>query len=265
MGTQKAYGSPKWPGVNPAVGAAASSGQPTNQKITAAVGAFAAAYKNHLTSGTVTPGSRGTGGGIAPATGRRSSRGGGGGSGAKRSRAANAGAKLGHFLSTARQSGLREALRQFDLSDLRDKSLDEFLDAVVDRLSGDGGLIDDETLNRAMSLTIDELAENIESVDEFETLLESGDVDVEEMLQILYSNILSLNFEQKEYGVVREKISRENTSDFFERARGIIRAIVRDELSRERDLSSLNWNSPDGKRMADEINHEVLDILIHNE
>ena len=45
------------------------------------------------------------------------------------------------------------------------------------------------------------------------------------------ANILAANFEQKEYSIVREKISRENTNDFFARAREIIRAIVRDELS----------------------------------
>ncbi len=40
MGTSKIYSSPKWPGVNTAVGIAAYSGSPSNQKISAAIGAF---------------------------------------------------------------------------------------------------------------------------------------------------------------------------------------------------------------------------------
>lgn len=262
MGTSKVYGSPKWPGVNSAVGNAVSSGSPSNQKVSAAVGAFAGAYKDHLTSGTITPGG---GGGAAPAGARQRPSGGGGGrsgGGAARSRSAASGARLAHFISTAEKSGLDAALREFDLSDLRDKPLNEFLDSVAERLSGDGGLLDDEALNRAMAETINELAETIDSVDQLDTLLTSGDIDIEAILQIYYANILAANFEQKEYSVVREKIPRENTNDFFTQAREVIRAIVRDELSCERDLGTIDWNSADGQRIADEINQEVLDILI---
>lgn len=262
MGTSKAYGSPKWPGVNHAVGAAVSPANPSDQKITGAVGAFAGAYKNHLTSGTA---SLATDDGYRGAGRRRSRSGGRGVGGAARSRAANSGARLAHFVSTAERSGLGEALRQFDLSELRNRPLEEFLDAVSNRLSGDGGLLDDEALNRAMAKTVDELAEDITSVDELDELLTGGDIDVEEILQVYYANILANNFEQKEYHFVREKISREETEGFFSRARGIIRAIVRDELSRERDLSTLDWSSPEGRRIADEINQEILEILIPHE
>jgi hypothetical protein len=262
MGTSKVYGSPKWPGVNPAVGVALSSGSPSDQKISAAVGAFAGAYKHHLTSGTITPG----GGGIGLAeTGQRPSGGGGrggGSGGAARARFASSGARLAQFISTAGKSGLDAALREFDLSDLRDKPLDEFLDSVAERLSGDGGLLDDDALNRAMAETVNELAETVVSVDELDALLTNGDIDVETILQVYYANILAENFEQKEYSVVREKIPREDTKSFFTRARKLIRAMVRDELSSERDLTTIDWSSADGQRIADEINQEVLDILI---
>lgn len=260
MGTSKAYGGPKWPGVNPAVGDATSSSNPTEQKLSVAVAKFANAYRNYITS-SEEAGS----GGRSTATGGRKFSGGGGG-GAARSRVANSGSRLAHFLSTAGRSGLTEALKQFDLSELRDKPLDEFLDAVADRLSSDGGLLDDESLNRAMAMTIDELAKDIKSVDELDTLLSGGILNnIEEILQIYYANILANNFEQKEYGFVREKIPRENTKKFFNQAREIIKAIVRDELSKDRDLSSLDWNSPEGQKIADEINQEVLKILISHE
>jgi len=264
LGTSKAYGSPKWPGVNPAVGDAASSGSPSDQKISAAVGVFTSAYKNYLTSGTITPGG-GKGRGSFVGAGQRPSGGsgrGGGSGGAARSRSASNGARLAQFISTARESGLGTALREFDLSDIRDKPLDEFLDSVAERLSGDGGLLDDEALNRAMAETVNEVADTVDSVDELDALLTSGDIDVEAILQVYYANILAANFEQKEYRVVREKIPREDTNGFFARARQVIRAIVRDELSSERDLATIDWSSAEGQRIADEINQEVLDILI---
>ena len=263
MGTSKAYGSPKWPGVNPAVGDAVTSGG-SDQDIADAVGVFTGAYQGYLKSGTtaISPIDRGDarfyGGGRRPLAGGR----GGGGGGAARIRSASSGAHLANFINTARASGLNEALRQFDISDIREKPLDEFLGSLSDLLSGDGALLDDDALNRAMAETINELAKEIESVDDFEALLTSGNIDIETTLQIYYANILAFNFEQKEYGFVRDKIGRSETSNFFKSARGIIQAIVRDELSQERDISSIDWRSPEGLRIADEINQEVLEILI---
>ncbi len=260
MGTSKAYGSPKWLGVNPAVGDAVASGNPSEEKISAAVGAFANAYKNYLVSGTHIQSGR-SAAKAGPGSSGGSSRGGGGG-GMARSRSATGGARLAHFLTTARTSGLDSALQVFNLSDLRDKPLDEFLDSVAELLSGEGGLLDDDALNRAMAETLNELAEGVVTVDELDTLLKEGNVDVERILQIYYTNILAANFEQKEYSIVREKIPREQTNDFFVRARGIIKATLRDELSSERKLTKIDWNSPSGQRVADEINQEVLSILI---
>lgn len=263
MGTSKGYGSPKWPGVNPAVGNAVSSDSPSDNEISAAVGAFADAYKNYLTYSTITPGIRGGRDGYAGAERPPSGGGRGGGSGgAARLRSASNGARLAHFVSAAIQSGLDAALQEFNLSDLRDKPLDEFLDSVADRLSGNGGLLDDDALNRAMAETVNQLADTVDSVDGLDALLTSGNIDVEAILQIYYANILAANFEQKEYSIVREKISRENTNEFFTRARELIRAMVRDELSSQRKLTTIDWRSAEGQRIADAINQEVLDILI---
>lgn len=261
MGTSKVYGSPKWPGVNHAVGDAASSDDLTDQKMSAAVGAFANAFKNYLTTGTRTPSTSGSTTGAGQVSSGGGTRGGGSG-GAARVRSASSGASLAHFISTAGKSGLDTALKEFNLSDLRDKPLDEFLELVAERLSGDGGLLDDNALNRAMAETINELAVTVDSVDELDALLSSGDVNIEEVLQVYFANILAANFEQKEYSVVREKVSREDTNDFFVRARDVIRAIVRDELSSERKLATIDWNSADGQLIADAINRDVLEILI---
>lgn len=258
MGTSKVYGSPKWPGVNHSVGDAVSTGTFTDQVISVPVGAFANAYKNYLTSGTSTPGiGGGTVGGPQSGVGR-----GGGSGGAARTRSAATGARLAHFLSTAGRAGLDAALKEYDLSDLRDKPLDEFLELLTERLTSDGGLLDDASLNLAMAETVNELAGEIDSVEDLDALLTSGNINVEEVLQIYFANILAANFEQKEYSFVREKISRENTKDFFAKAREVIRAIVRDELSAERNLATINWNSADGQLIADAINREVLEILI---
>ena len=263
MGTSKAYDSPKWPGVNLAVGDAVSSGI-DDQELANAVSIFADAYKTHISSGRIGIGSYGGIGTGSSGFGRRPSTGGrgGGSGGANRARSASSGARLANFISTAGQSGLSEALRQFNIYEFIDQPLEDFLDSLADWLSGDGGLLDDDALNRAMADTIDELAVDTQSVEEFDTLLTSGLIDLEETLQVYYANVLYRNFEQKEYSFVREKIEREETNAFFSRAHNVIRAIVREELFQDRELSSINWNSDEGVRIADQINQDVLEILI---
>jgi len=260
MGTSKAYDSPKWPGVNGAVGEAVSEGRPTKEKIALAVGAFASGYKGYLNSGTTgRPGSLTDG----SSTGGRASGSRGLGSGATaRTRAAATGARLAGFLSGAVTGGLNRALEEFDLSDFIGRPLEEVFDAILDKLCEDGGLLDDAALTDAMARTFDELADEAETVEEFDELLTGGTVDIERYLQIYYANVLAVNFEQKESGYVRERIPRAQTEKFFLEAKELISAIIREELSQDRDLASLDWNSPDGIAIADTINQEVLDILI---
>ena len=145
MGTSKSYESPKWPGVNPSIGSAVSSGMPSDKKILASAGVFASGYSSYLSSELnhrASASSRG-GGGQAQSGGRP--RGGGGGRVA-RARAASSGSRLAHFVSVAANSGLDFALREFNLTDFRDKPLEVFLDTLAERLAGEGGLLGDEAL-----------------------------------------------------------------------------------------------------------------------
>ena len=260
MGTSKSYDSPKWPGVNDKVGVAVSDGPPTEEKISTAVGAFTAAYKKFINSGTT-----GRAGAVSDGTdssGRTVGARGGGGGATARSRAAVAGARLGSFLSGASASGLGQALDQLGLRNLEGKPLEEVLDAVLDKLCEDGGLLDDSALTEAMARTLDELSEDAETVEEFDALLSGRAENIEGYLQIYFANILAISFEQKEGAFVRDKIPQEECDRFFSEARELIRTIVSEELSQERDLAAVDWNSPEAISISDSINQEVLDILI---
>ena len=190
---------------------------------------------------------------------------GGGGGATARSRTAGAGARLGGFLSGASASGLGQALDQLGLRNLEGKPLEEVLDTILDKLCEDGGLLDDSALTEAMARTLDELSEDAETVEEFDELLGGRAENIEGYLNIYFANILAVSFEQKEGAFVREKIPQEKCDRFFSEARDIIRAIVSDELSKERDLAVINWNTPEAISISDSINQEVLDILIGHE
>lgn len=263
MGTSKSYDSPKWPGVNAKVGDAIADGLPIKEKVPSAVGAFTAAYKKFINSGTT--GRAGAVSGGTDSSGRTVGARGGGGGATARSRVAVAGARLGGFLSGASASGLGQALDQLGLGDLKEKPLAEVLDAVLDKLCEDGGLLDDSALTEAMARTLDELSEDAETVEEFDELLNGRVENIEGYLQIYFANFLAISFEQKEGAVVRDKIPREECDRFFSQASELIRVIVSEELSQERDLAAIDWNSPEAIAISDSINQEVLDILIGHE
>jgi hypothetical protein len=263
MGTTKSYDSPKWPGVNDQIGDVLSDGLPTKDKITSAVGAFAGAYKQFINAGTT--GRPGTVTGGTSSVGRTVGGRGAGGGATTRTRAAVSGARLGQFLSSAARSGLGHAVEQLGLGDLKGRPLEEVLDAVLDKLCADGGLLDDSALTEAMARTLDELSEDAETVEEFDELLSARAENLEEYLQIYFANVLAINFEQKEGGFVREKIPQKQCDRFFQQARELIRTLVNEELSKDRDLASIDWSGPEAVSIADEINQEVLDILIGDE
>ena len=248
MGTSKSNESPKWPSVNKEVGKTAREGS-TKENLTSAIGAFTSAYKGHLNSGTT--GRSGVGistGGQAP-----------------RSRAASNGARLAGFLAGVASRGLDQELNRLDLSDLVGHPLEEVLDAVLDKLCGDGDLLDDVALTDAMARTLNELAEEAKTVEGFDQLLNGRVENIEKYLQIYYANMLAVNFEQKQYGFVRERVPREECDSLFKEATELIRSIVNEELSKEHDLTSIDWNGNEGISIADSINQEVLDILIPDE
>lgn len=256
MGTSKEYDSPKWPGVNDEVGAAVSNGLSTST----AVSTFTAAYKNFINLGTT--GKTGTISGGTSKSGRTLGVRGGGAGATARSRAAVSSARLGSFLSRASTSGLREALDKLGLREFEGKPLGEVLDAVLDKLCEDGGLLDDVALTEAMARTLDDISKEAETVEEFDELL-SGNVEIiEEYLQIYFANVLAVNFEQKEGSFVREKLSHGECDRFFRQARELILDIVKEELSQKRDLATIDWSSQEAISISDSINQEVLDILI---
>ena len=263
MGTSKSYDSPKWPGVNKQVGKAVSKGSPTKSAISNAVGAFAAAYKGVINTGTTGRSGKTTGG--TSITGRTTGGRGGGAGATSRVRSAGAGARLGSFLSGVASSGLGPTLESFGLGDFVGKPLQDILDAILDRLCENGGLLDDAALTEAMARTLDELSADAETVEEFDKLLSESTDDLEGHLQSFFANVLAVNFEQKEGGFVRNKIPQSQCDHFFKESRDLIRTLVSEELAKERDLSTIDWKGHEAFSIADQINQEVLNILIGDE
>lgn len=254
MGTSAPYKGPNWPKSSDAVNDAASAGHPTPTAVGAAVRAFA---RDYAASSASSSGGGGLGGGRTPSGG-----GGGGSAGGSRGRAGRTGARLGKFLGTAQQHGLREALKQFNLEEYRDATLEDLCDALLDALTDPDGLLEDTALREAMDRTLEELCKNAMTADELEAILTGKGMNVTMVVATYYCHVLAMNFEVKEFSRIRERTNdRTRSRAFLDRARDYIRGFVEYKLSKQIDLTKYNLNSRAAVQMADRLNQEVIEAL----
>lgn len=257
MGTSASYKGPNWPASSDAVNDATAPGNLTPVTVAAAVTAFASDYAAHM--GTSGGGGGGGGEGGSSGGGGGGGRGGGGGS---RGRAASSGARLGKFLGTAQQQGLREALKQFNLEQYRESSLEELCDALLEALTDPGGLLEDTALREAMDRTLEELGADAKTADDLEAILTDKDVNVTEVVATYYCHVLAVNFEVKEFARIRERMNDgQQARGFLDQARDYIRGFVEYRLSTEVDLSKYDLNSAGAVEMAGRLNQEVIEAL----
>jgi hypothetical protein len=213
--------------------------------VAAAVRAFASDYA---------AAGRSSGGGIV----RSGSREGGGSVG----RAARSGARLARFLGTTQNRGLEEALRELNLEDHADDSLEDLCDALMEALTEPGGLLEDAALREAMNRTLEELCKEVKTAEELEKLLTNKIVSIETVVATYYAHVLAVNFEIKEFHRIRERVTDQaQARSFLNQARDYIRGFVEYRLATSVDLTKYNLNGPKGVEMAAALNREVVDAI----
>jgi len=246
MGTSASYSGPNWPATNDAVNAATQGGSiGGRQSVAGAVSAFA---RDSLSA--------------ARSSGSESGGGGGGHSGISSS--ARAGVGLAGFVSAVRSSGLNSALEGVDLSDAIGGSVEDICDAISDALVDQDGFLDNASMRDAMSRTLEELCSEAQTAEELEALLGSDGISLNEIVAKFYCNALQVNFENKEWNKVQERLdSADQARDFFQQSKEYIEGFVEYRLSKEVDLTKFDLSGPEGLAMAERLNQEVLEALGH--
>jgi len=199
--------------------------------------------------------------------GRSGTGGGGGGSGTRsRSGAWQAGASaarnIGAFFSRVDQAGLAEALRESGLGDLVGRPASEISVALLDKLAGPGSTLDKQAARKALMDLNDEIFADAESFEDANDAL-SKVLDERGLLEILwrfFGFYLYEYFCDFFYERLLKKVGSAQVLQSLKSIKDCIESSVKAKLT-ARDVTGVDWQGDDGRRLSGEVLGEVLDIF----
>ena len=204
--------------------------------------------------GAVGPGGGGSGGGGGGA---------GGGGRAKQWAGGVATARnVGGFLSRVGDVGLAEALREVGLGDLVGKPAGEISTALLDKLAGPGGTLDQQAARQALMELNDELLAEAKTFEDAEEAL-SARLDQLGLLDILFrffGRYLYECFCRDFYERLLKKVGSSQVAHALKSIKDCIEAAVKTKLA-GRDVRALDWRGTEGQLLSEEVLGEVLDIF----
>ena len=188
--------------------------------------------------------------------------GGGGGRTGGWSAGVAAAQNVGTFFSRVGVLGLREALREAGLGDLVGHSAADVSAALLDRLAGPASTLDQDAARRALVDLNDELLADAQTFEDVERALAAA-IDQRGLLEILmrfFGHYLYECFCRDFYERLDKRVGSSQAAQSLKGIRDCIEAATRAKLV-GRDKSTFDWRGADGKRLAEEILGEVLDIF----
>jgi hypothetical protein len=262
MGTSKSYPGPKWPDTSQAINdATPEDGAPSQEAVENAVRTFVSDLIR-VNWGRAATGTASSAGANDATSGGGGGGSGGGGSVPSTHRASRSGSRLAKFIDTTNSEGLKAALRELNLEQYANEPVDKLRDALVNALVEPGGLLDDVALRDAMDRTIEELCSNAKDAAELEAILKGKADSIESVVAEFYANVLAVNFENKEFHRIRERVKdRAKVKELLRNARDYIRGFVTHTLPRKVDLKKFNLNGPQGRKVAEELNRRVWEVI----
>lgn len=169
---------------------------------------------------------------------------------------------LGGFVSSVARDGLDSALRSAGLSDLVGRPVTEVLLGLVARFGGTGGDVDSVDARNALSTTMDELCQDINSPEELGELL-SGQVNEDRLGNILmnfFANYLYEQFCRVFFAQLITKHGDVQARSYL----GAIRDVIASDVSRQTvglELNGIDWAGQQGKSIAQTIMQNTLAIF----
>ena len=180
---------------------------------------------------------------------------GGAASAARRAAAGRAAAqRLGGFLGAVADRGLDAALEQVGLGDLVGRDATEILEALVDRLAGPGGTLEEADARAAM---LRALQEELEGPAAFDGLDQDGVGRLVEgfLVEYIYERMLQELGDRLENGAMTAEDAKKAEDDI----RVYVVATVQLELAREEPLTV--WDGPAGQELVDRLTEDAYGQL----
>lgn len=194
--------------------------------------------------------------------------GGGGGGGSARAAATmgpaivDVGRGVGGFAGSVGAEGLAEALRALDLADLVGRPAGEVAVALLDRLAGANGTMDEQIARMALDDLQRELLGEAQTFEEVEAALTAAVAAdaVEGLLMDFYGYALFHQFSRDYFEDLQAKIGLDAANQCVDEVRATIVASLEAKVA-DRDTSAIDWAGAEGRELAETILRETLTIF----
>ncbi|MDD3597019.1 hypothetical protein [Sulfuricurvum sp.] len=204
------------------------------------------------------------GGAEAFAAGRRPTSSSGGGSQKSYSSAAarRISSNVLSFISDTSKSGLQQALIDRGLIDLKGKSLGEIKEALIGFFSEPAVDGDAEAASRAVAKVFEDIFDRVESEAEVESIFSNiiSPDESEMFLCSFYEHYLYELFARTFFEEMMSKFGREKSIELSETVQDTIKAKIQ-RFQCTKDLSKIDFNSPEGQTFVQGILQNILEIL----
>jgi hypothetical protein len=167
---------------------------------------------------------------------------------------------IADFFSSVQSNGLQQTLDDTNLSNLKNKNIDDIKEELVDYFSEPAINGDSISARKAAEKTLDEMLENIETIEDMEKSLNS--IELENFLCTFFANYLNALF----YRTFEEEYNNKNNVNPHDAAR-ILKHIEQDITERvkscqiDKDLSKIDWKNQEGQNIIQEILKDSLELL----
>lgn len=186
--------------------------------------------------------------------------GGGGGAIATGGAARTVANRLASFISSVSAIGFANTLRNSGWNDLVGKPVQEVLNALIDRLSGDANSIEDVDARMALAKLQDKYFAEAETPDDLEILLTRQVERLEPLLEEFFGFYLHELFCRVFFERLVQKVGEAKAHSFLDEIRDVICSTFANRTT-DRDLSNVNWNGSDGKALIADVMETTLNIL----
>ncbi|WP_299112025.1 hypothetical protein [uncultured Winogradskyella sp.] len=172
--------------------------------------------------------------------------------------------KLGAFFGAFINSGnnFRETLDNLGLSDLKDKSVSDIINHLIEYCSGTASTIDEVAAKEATRKILEELVSSAETIDEMEELLDSKfERETSEDLIIRYFGYYI--YEHLDKWFYEKLIKDKNQSDcnnLFRQIKDFIFESLRG-VQRVNSLQDIDWSSDGADRLIKNIQQDILTVF----
>lgn len=166
--------------------------------------------------------------------------------------------KLGNFLSSVRSSGFNNALVNTGF-DINDKNANDVINFLLEYCAGVVSTIDEVAAKTAEKNLLEEIGSDAKTTEELGKNFEDkiNEYGVEELIIRFYTNYLYVHLSIDFYEKLIEDKGKLATDNFYTQLKNFLFEKVKN-VSRQRDISKVDWAAKDGEDLVKNIFVETL-------